>query len=140
MNLRFKSVHIVFYAIEQNKTIYKITYNDHSSYLSVSLFHSCPQSQEKWRKNTKICRWKNSSRAICLGFYHYRTISNLTGNWKLIILLFLLLFISYSHYGWKRPLRSSSLTIGLPLLCPLNHVPKCQIYFLIEYLQACWLP
>ena len=41
--------------------------------------------------------------------------------------------------GWKRPLRSSSPTIGPTPPCLLNHIPKCHIYTFFKHLQGWWL-
>ena len=43
---------------------------------------------------------------------------------------------SWNHAGWKRPLRSSSLTITPTPPCLLNHVLKCHIHTFSEPLQG----
>jgi len=41
-----------------------------------------------------------------------------------------------NHYGWKRPLRSSSPTITPTPPWLLNHVLKCHIYMIFEHLHG----
>jgi len=87
------------------------------------------------RKGTRCCRWtrwisRTSSTARWApergraGEIHAHTVS----------------LESQSHWGWKRPLRSSSPTINpSPPRLP-NRVPKCHIHTLFEPLQGWGLP
>ena len=42
------------------------------------------------------------------------------------------------HYGWKRPLGSSSPTVNPSPPCVLNHVMKSRVYMFFESLQGWW--
>ena len=51
---------------------------------------------------------------------------------------FSLIIESQHHQGWKRPTRSSSPTIQLPIFS-LNHVPQYNFEMFLEHLQQWWL-
>lgn len=45
---------------------------------------------------------------------------------------------SRHHYGWKRPLISSSPTFNQARPFPLNCIAKCHIHLFIEHIQGWW--
>lgn len=45
---------------------------------------------------------------------------------------------SQNHYGWKRPLRSSSPAANPTPWCPLSHIPQCQTSMFLTVLCYCF--